>query len=252
MCKFFDPTGEEISIDQFISNYSKCYFINNSKFVEDRIEELLKAEQLSAKDVMLILRWKMGRIDAKASQAMKKCILPPKDARKSFITYTGRGRIVDAESFCNEISDLTQKSKGPCSAEEIWNAFVPNEKLSQNINVPENMGTVYLLTVLYFLTNAEYPIYDRFAKMALDAISNKEGIIKPGDAIHYMELPAKTDGGFKSLLNSPNSKYRKYITELETVFGERYTANKQNRDIDRALWVYGHLFRDKTKKATYE
>lgn len=251
MCKFYDPTGEEISIDQFISNYSKCYFINNSKFVEDRIEELLIAEQLSAEDVMLILRWKMGRIDAKASQAKNKLNLPEKDVPDSFITYTGRGRKVDATDFCNKISILSREKKCPRNAEEIWSAFIPDKESSSKINVPENMGTVYLLTVLYFLTNAEYPIYDRYAKMALDAIKSN-GKIKPGDVVPYKELPTKTDGGFKNLLCKSDSKYRVYINELETVFREKYTTNKQNRDIDRALWVYGHLFRDKTTKATPE
>lgn len=251
MCKFYDPTGEEISIDQFVSNYSKCYFINNNKFVEDRIEELLIAEQLSAEDVMLILRWKMGRIDAKASQAKNKLNLPEKDVSDSFITYTGRGRKVDATDFCNKISILSREKKCPRNAEEIWSAFIPDKESSSKINVPENMGTVYLLTVLYFLTNAEYPIYDRFAKMALDAIKSN-GKIKPGDVVPYKEMPTKTDGGFKNLLCKSDSKYRVYINELETVFREKYTTNKQNRDIDRALWVYGHLFRDKTTKATPE
>ena len=34
-----------------------------------------------------------------------------------------------------------------------------------------------------------------------------------------------------------------YINKLEDVFGKEY---QNNRNIDRALWVYGHLFPDNT------
>lgn len=50
------------------------------------------------------------------------------------------------------------------------------------------LGTVYLITLLYFISRGKYPIYDRFAWMAIQAICGDK---KPGEAVAVTELPWK-------------------------------------------------------------
>lgn len=59
MSKYYDTEGNEIDQDRFIEFYSKCYYLDNSSFVEKGIEKLMSSDKISPDDVMLILRWKM-------------------------------------------------------------------------------------------------------------------------------------------------------------------------------------------------
>lgn len=105
----------------------------------------------------------------------------------------------------------------------------------------QGIGAVYLITLLYFVTNHQYPgkcpIYDRFAMSALLAIKNNKKI---SDDVKCGELSDKNIKNFPKLVGE---KMKQYIGLIDDIFGEEYNAN---RDIDRALWVYGHLFKDYT------
>ena len=109
-------------------------------------------------------------------------------------------------------------------------------------NEVRGIGSVYLITMLYFVSGGEYPIYDQFAAMALDAIKNGK---KPGSTIQIKDLPDKKSKSFLNLLDNPNSVYSSYIKNLEEL-SELFYGNKDgyqnDRRLDRALWVYGHLF----------
>ena len=72
---------------------------------------------------------------------------------------------------------------------------------------------------------------------ALDAICSET---KPNNVVRYVELPCKSSKKFESIMTEHMAKY---IEKMEKVFGKEY---QNNRNIDRALWVYGHLFPDKT------
>ncbi len=92
------------------------------------------------------------------------------------------------------------------------------------------------------LTKGNKPIYDQYAMMALFNMT-------PDPLIGYHELPqrgteGRIDGGFIEKLTE---RYEQYIALLEHHFGDMY---KKCRDIDRALWVYGHLCKDKEKKCS--
>lgn len=127
----------------------------------------------------------------------------------------------------------------------------------------EGIGSVYLITFMYFITQGEMRIYDIFAMMALDAIypSNVQDELSFGSLnslyiganVKPRDLPQKDQLGFKKLF-SDNKRYNKtyqiYIKKLnqfvedynkELTEGQKVTYEKC-RDIDRALWVYGHFF----------
>jgi hypothetical protein len=228
---FFDPQGNKISKEEFVDFYSKCYYLNNSHVAEERIQNLLDADKLSPEDVMLILRWKLGKIDHKRSQCNHSIV--NRGNEEGFITLDGRGRSVKAKPMCFYVSenlDSMKKSTG----QEILNQLVDECSV-------QNIGTVYLITILFFITNGRYPIYDRFAAAALCAITKEK---EPGEEVKNIELPSKDQESFRNLLteNDKPSKYQNYINQLEKLFDEDY---KKDRRIDQALWVYGHLFQIK-------
>ena len=104
------------------------------------------------------------------------------------------------------------------------------------------LGPVYLITLLYFVTSSRYPgacpIYDRFAMRALLAIKDNKEI---DSSVKCGELPDKDSKEFSEITDK---RMNNYINLLKCIFGDTYTYN---RDIDRALWVYGHLFKDSAK-----
>ena len=219
--QFFYPDGEKINSDEdFIQFYSRCYYLYNSSVAEKEIEELLQGNINKASDVMRILEWKLGRIDHKCSQCEGKTVYRHPDTMKNFKTKTRSGEInaKDLSKYIsNKIDDLKEKKPA-----EIF-----SELVEQNVT---NLGTVYLITLVYFISN-KCPIYDRFAHQAIVAIKNGS---KPGEVVKISSLPSKR-------ANNVFEKYSKeYVEPLKEVFKDNY----MNRDVDRALWVYGHLFRE--------
>lgn len=97
----------------------------------------------------------------------------------------------------------------------------------------KGIGTVYLITLLYFISRGKYPIYDRFALMAIQAICEDK---KPGESVTITDLPEKNSRAFERVFEV---RMVPFIEKLETVFG---TAYQESRNVDRALWVYGHAF----------
>ena len=58
------------------------------------------------------------------------------------------------------------------------------------------------------------------------------------DLIKYSEPPDKSSKEFRTICEE--GVYKDYCDMIDAVFGiENY---KKNRDIDRALWAYGHEF----------
>ena len=48
------------------------------------------------------------------------------------------------------------------------NKSEPQEVINElKNNSPNGIGTVYLITLLFFISRGEYPIYDRFVKIAI-------------------------------------------------------------------------------------
>ena len=216
---FFDPKGNEITSDAFVKFYSACYYLSNSIVAEKEIETFLSKDLHSIEpfDVMRILEWKLGRIDYKRSQCEGKTWYRHWDEMNKYKTKTRSGEI-DAKELCEFISKDygSLKKKSPCA--------VFSDLAKQGV---ANLGTVYIITLVYFITQ-ECPIYDRFAHQAIIAIKNDN---KPGEVVKYATLPSKTE-------SNAFQKYEScYFKELVSVF-----PNYMDRDVDRALWVYGHLF----------
>ncbi len=230
MGKYYMPDGSVTSKEKFIEFYNYCYYLNNSKNTEDYIDNLLNKGIKTQEEAFRILAWKFGKIDHKKSNYLQKFEYEKNTSfiKKKLITEYGKNvgdkEGSDIERLLEKMIELSQKYTGSNIAEIV-------EEL-QNINI-NNIGTVYLITMLYFITKGEYPIYDRFAQMALIGIKEDKKI---GEPIKCPKLPEKDK--LNQILDE-NGSYLQYKKNLEEL-----GYSKDDRALDRALWVYGHLFEE--------
>ena len=92
-------------------------------------------------------------------------------------------------------------------------------------------GPVYILTVLFFVTQGKFPIYDKYAHVAALAIDRD---LPPGSYAKYDGIQKWSD-------------YQEYMNLLAPVCGAcsqqlAHPPMLVSRPVDRALWVYGHFF----------
>lgn len=94
--------------------------------------------------------------------------------------------------------------------------------------------------MVYFITRGKSPIYDKYAHLALFAIENGCNLPFPNvidDSVLNNEFPnsSKPKTIFKAFEEN-------YVGRIDRLFHlERY---QEDRDIDRVLWAYGHMFSD--------
>lgn len=209
--KYYYPDGTEIeNQEEFIHFYSKgYYYLNRDLKLEKRIEEVLLNGIESDNDIVDILKWKTGATEV--------------DYEENYVKH--RWGII-------ETLELSLKIK------EKDFIFLEPKKIVDELLKIDKIGPVYALTLLYFITKGEFPIYDKYAHLALIVIESKEDFSKNiADKDLYNEF--KTDSLDAEKIFDLYCK--NYIERLKYIFGEKY---KKNRDIDRALWTYGHLFND--------
>lgn len=247
--------------ESFIDAYESCYYLfeededeNNKdempvvvgvsktrRWIEVEIENLLEKENWTPADVIHLLAWKMGRINHKESkeQGEYKYIGTWSDKENEQLKATNRsGPIEKIKLFVENVIQFKKDYK-----ENYGNIRGNKEEMLKQLQALKvnGIGSVYLITVLYFVSGGEYPIFDRFAMTALNAAQKGS---KPGEKVAAKQLPDKVTG---LLSEGSASVYQQFITKLEwlceTIYGDKNCyKGKQGRKIDRALWVYGHLF----------
>lgn len=232
---FYDLAGKKLrDTKEFIGLYEPSYLIGGARipgvsqssgFTENEIDRILKDGIQSQIDVVHILAWKIGKIKHKDSTSKFVYAKDWKDAEQFQVTRYGKPFDLAqiAEYIATNIKELEEKAKSN-----------PQGVLNDLKNVgTSGLGPVYLVTLLYFVSRGKYPIYDRFAMIAADAILEGK---KPGGTVEYHELPYKNSKAFSTIMQT---HIQPYIAKLEQIFGCAYQTT---RDIDRAMWVYGHLF----------
>ena len=273
--KFYNENGKEICKKDFICKYSKTYYIcqkkivtgfrQSSRFIEDEIEKILtngiSASNGISTDIVRILAWKIGKIKHKESQESRKFEYAKGwensetsmkiKIYKNYICINDLVNCIQGlvNCFQDNIDNLEALLKEPSKDTFFSKAF----SSLKEINCP-GIGTVYLITLLYFISKGCIPIYDRFASMALEAILND---VKPLEnkkaavSVKYICLPSKTVKDISEI----SKMFMEYRSNLMKVFGDKYEEYtksfyssdrkkwvQKTRDIDRALWVYGHRF----------
>lgn len=240
---FYDVrTGNPISAEDFISLYNDSYFIGgervingvrqSSRIAEEEIEKILKDGIKYRNDVINLLAWKIGKINHLESDECGKIVFS-KDWEKAYdgviyrygVKWNGVNKFADyiADNFDN-LNKLSEENP-----QAVLNDLKENS--------PNGIGTVYLITLLYFISKGRYPIYDRFAELALRG-GNPES-----DTLNEITLPDKNSKKFADVYEE---YVKPYSEKISGIFGVDYKNIDEYRNIDRALWVYGHAFKTKT------
>ena len=202
---------KELSVYEFIKDYEKYYFINNKEYedlnhiwkndvlknkkikyiserpkirnkssidVEKIIDKLLDEGINNPSDVVRILAWKTGKIDhGKSGNKIE--YYNGWDENSSLIRLPYQDT-TEISGFISEIIEL--KNDYPKeSAKTAWTSLL---KIANKYNI-KGLGTVYLVTLFYFITKGEYPIFDRFAFATLSTLclSEKSIIATPTSII---------------------------------------------------------------------
>jgi len=239
---FFDAQGNQIQPAQWLNTYERYYFLNGprrdgqprnqtSPFVENRVCALLcQKTPLSRQDLILAMAWKLGLIDQSLSESRQKIEYRQDWATK--LIAKSQFRILDFSKsipyLADNMSKITQVSQ------------VDPRYLYDLIPLLKGFGHVYILTVLFFATRGQYPIYDRFAHIAALAIDQG---LPLGSCVHYREGQKWSD----------YQQYKNLLVSIARTFPQQpgNVSVLISRPFDRALWVYGHFFQvgDKARTA---
>lgn len=215
MARFYAPSGVELEDrDAFLSFYREYYFCLIDDFeLERQVEGILCGKTVDCDDVDTIMRWKTGS-DGHA------------DGGSVLVTRFG-ARI--------KLTDMAT-SVSKASREELergsWDEAA---RLMAELVRGNNIGNTYAATMLHFASHGAFPIYDHFAHAGLVAAA--EGRAVPG-IVHDRELSraVKTSASVGAFVRGYRYGYAERIKQL---FG---IHDFKDRDVDRALWSYGHLF----------
>ena len=253
--------------NQFINDYESIYYLDEEnldkkpvivglgqscRWIEEDMEGLLwnREREWKPTDVVHLLAWKMGRINHKESIRCKSYCFTGMDEKTKQPTWSDKGELkaknrsgeIEIEQFAKNVL----KFKEEYERKKDYFCEHPEEMLaSLKDTAVKGIGSVYLVTILYFVSGGKYPIYDQFAMLAMKAI--KDGGV-PGKEYPIQDLPDRKSAAFTRLLSNPDSVYLDYIDNLKTLSEELYNdkdAYQKTRKIDQALWVYGHLFNRK-------
>lgn len=247
-------------LNEFIKCYNQLYYYdaNTNVASEKFVDDLLKKTEFSEDDVFNLLAWKAGGVDITTTIDQNN-IRYKKNWKKENGKYYGRGQWKELKM--NSIITFVSKHSKEWLAH--WNnkEFCYDAEYAQNIvsdlasitemNESTNIGSVIIITILYFVSKGRWPIYDQYASIAMNAMKKEH--MKPYERIDNIELPGKTSSAFSRMITITGryKDYIKFIEDIELQSNYQYT---NSRDIDRALWTYGHIVNDwykikeKTKK----
>lgn len=226
------------------------------KWVEERIYKDCKKQDWIPVDILRILAWKTGKINHSESMKTEPNIIyygnwvEGKEDDKFVslqIPYQNVVKWIEFAPIVRGLMDIRKEycdNKNPQSA---WNYILSLANDDKNKNAMRGIGTVYLITLLHFITDGEVPIYDRFvmASLAIWKLKNdQKGLcITDKSVICGCKLPSKDTKAAINILES--GIYSDYIHLLKEFCKVNYGNEnewKTNRDVDRALWVFGHYF----------
>jgi hypothetical protein len=238
---FFDEQGNSVPCQQWLNTYVRYYFLGpdqwggrprnkTSRYVEDKVCALLmKSTPLSRNELEDIMAWKIGLIDHRQSEVTRSMVYlqnwPTQLAPK--LQYGILDFSTSIPYLATNIATIAAKvNQNP--------QYLFNLK-QQQLPQLRGFGYVYLLTLQFFITHGRFPIYDKFAHVAALAIDR--GLVPdspPKSHVKYAELTRWSD----------YQAYMNLLGRIRNACPQRAPNSPMfiSRDLDRALWVYGHFF----------
>lgn len=217
--KFYYPDGKKCeSIEKFLEFYSKAYYIQNNVYVEDCVLKIADKElqKLSKKDIFLILAWKLGKINYLTTTEKKVNYYKGWDENK-LCAQIRKDQNIDISEVYRKISEITDKK----SLEEYL----------RKLKEIDGLGNTTVIALAFFASNRQVMLYDRFAARAVAAI---DGGVKP-----FNNIPVKIPDISYISIERCKEIHEAYTNKVNTIFCEF----NNDRRIDQALWVYGHMFK---------
>lgn len=174
------------------------------------------------------LAWKAGKVDWKNDH-----LVTADSFEKDENYINGYGGKIDKNAFqtyCSELKGLKNIIIQYVEEGNWKEAYRTVMEIS-----PKNIGPVYNINTLFFMTGGKAPIYDVFAHKAVKALLFG---ISPCE-VYLGGNPDKHD------VDKVVAMYQEYMILLKMLFKEWFKNKQKNdmfipRELDRALWVYGH------------
>lgn len=215
------PNGESIEdSEQFLDIYGCIYdYLNRDKALEDKITCILSRglDGSDIDDVGAIIRWKVGGR-----------YWPD----KKIVTYEYAPQDgIDVQ----KVREVIEKNSRKTDADILRSMIL---ECADNKEI-RHMGVVYTIAVVYFMTQGRFPIYDKYAHIALLTLTNGENGKLYSDERIRPYSPAEAAGEKRF------EKYHDYRILSDAVyktFRIRFDNAEDLRRVDKALWAYGHLF----------
>lgn len=226
-----------LELKKFVDTYGKYYFyelsLDEKKDGKNQLgvtilhptskktEDMIMGKLSSGKQSIETIAWKMG-VDDRKGNLKTRYHEYPRDVIKEFC------RITNKKNYCFDGEDKIR---------EIY-----DDILSVVCNLGLNgYGSVYIISSMFFLSNGAIPIYDYYAHVAVKALLygvNPQEIYVP--QAPSRDEHSRKDKNKKSAINM----LLEYMKQLKEIAEETdYYKNDGmfiSRDLDRALWVYGH------------
>ncbi len=223
MKQFFDPRGQSLDLTSWCDLYGSYYFLNGPKwgrkinsrnqtspFVESEAICILNQTQpLNYENLKFIFGWKLGQINHRDSE-QKQQVSYKLDWSQHLIAHMQ----FDTPDFSAAISWLTDQMPHiqTLTPEATFDLYRELDKI----------GPIYILTLLFFLSHGQWPIYDKYAAIAVEAITLGQA---PESNVRLTQL-------------SSWRQYKVFVNKVCWLFG----CQNISREQDRALWAYGHFF----------
>ena len=208
--------------------------------VDQKAEEVVMGLLQSGTFGERALAWKAGKVD----WSEEKLDL---DYNQGFIKdeayLIGRGKRVlknDFEKYIELLDNLKDELNMLASEKKYSQAYIKalyitaeNEE-KKHTPTPEGFGPVNIINALFFVTKEKFPIYDAFAHIAVRALIFD---CSP-NRVFLGSNPDKKD------VQGVTRMFEEYMLLLEKAFPSLVNTDGEKpfipRDLDRALWVYGH------------
>ena len=139
-------------------------------------------------------------------------------------SYGGLINIYEFEAYSRELEGMHLNNNNNLeNFEELYDSLV---RIS-----PRSFGPVYIIASLFFESVGAYPIYDKFVHIAVKALALG---INPAD-VYLGTNPDKHE------IDKVVRMYKEYTLLLRLLFPNEIGDHPYiPRNLDRALWVYGH------------